>query len=411
MASLPSSSSSSFPPLHSFSSQVAISRAPPCCRASFSLHRQSFNPPSVIHTGAGTRFLSILLPSRPRPGPPLAPRAIHSSDPEFYKIPYVEGIPVGKKLKLWNLPLQCKKSELLEWFDGVKVRVESLELVTPENVDPKMKGISGFVEFETKQDACIAIIRLDGAKFRGHYIRMDFAEKRPHSKDYGSRRNRSNNSGRTRPSANTSTSSSTSTSTASSAAFSGSTTTVDTTLTHAGSSNTGGIATILSTGITSGSSSSYNSSNTVDAPVSDTSSSYVQINRSSSIPSSYNTSYKGNNLNYKSSSMLAQQGPGYGTSRSDEGAGNKMMKESINGNQVNAYNGSDSAGQNERFGDKIAQETIGNRQNQEESDGYYPNTSDGSNITLTNAGMSYVYGPMYGSLAMGPVRFRFGSVS
>ena len=70
---------------------------------------------------------------------------------------------------------------------------------------------------------------------------------------------------------------------------------------------------------------------------------------------------------------------------------------SLNRNQINAYNGSDSAGQNERFGDKIAQETIGNRQNQEESDGYYLNTSDGSNITLTNAGMSYVYGPMYGS--------------
>ena len=66
----------------------------------------------------------------------------------------------------------------------------------------------------------------------------------------------------------------------------------------------------------------------------------------------------------------------------------------LNGNQVNAYNGSPSAGQNERFGDKIVQETIGNRQKQEESDGYYPNTNDGSNITLTNVGMSYVYGPM-----------------
>ena len=67
---------------------------------------------------------------------------------------------------------------------------------------------------------------------------------------------------------------------------------------------------------------------------------------------------------------------------------------SLNRNQINAYNGSDSAGHNKRFGDKIAQETIGNRQNQEESDGYYPNTNDGSNITLTNVGMSYVYGPM-----------------
>ena len=71
---------------------------------------------------------------------------------------------------------------------------------------------------------------------------------------------------------------------------------------------------------------------------------------------------------------------------------------SLNGNQVNAYNGSHSVScQNKRFGDKIAQETIGNRRIQEEIDGNYPNANDGSNATQTDAGMRYLYGPMYGS--------------
>lgn len=160
------------------------------CRPSSScallLHRA---PPGLsLVASPSARFISIL--SSPRSRTPLTVLAIHAQDPDFYKIPYVEGIPVGKRLKLWNLPPNCKHSELLEWFAGIDVKVDSLEFTD----DPVLnaQGIGGFVEFATKQHACIAIVRLDGYKFRGHYIRMDFAEKRPHSRDYGSRRNRPN---------------------------------------------------------------------------------------------------------------------------------------------------------------------------------------------------------------------------
>lgn len=166
------------------------------CRASFpstyTLHHTSAGRPLSLETAPlSARFISVLSVVSRRS---VKRHAILALDPDFYKIPYVEGIPVGKKLKLWNLPPNCKHSELLEWFTGINVTVESLEFTD----DPELnsQGIGGFVEFGTKQEACMAIVRLDGYKFRGHCIRMDFVEKRPHERDYGSRRNRPSYSSR-----------------------------------------------------------------------------------------------------------------------------------------------------------------------------------------------------------------------
>jgi hypothetical protein len=116
-------------------------------------------------------------------------------DPDFYKIPYVEGVPVGTRLKLWNLPPGCDHGEMLQWLNSIPdVRATALEFT--QDPDLNAQGVGGFVEFETKQQACMAIVRLDGRKFRGRCIRMDFVEKKPHEREIGGRRNRSNRSNR-----------------------------------------------------------------------------------------------------------------------------------------------------------------------------------------------------------------------
>ncbi|KAI5072802.1 hypothetical protein GOP47_0012908 [Adiantum capillus-veneris] len=167
---------------------VSMELAIPCRPSSSVLLLHHVSPGlRTIERSAARLTTTILCSATPRPCVNVA--SIHALDPDFYNIPYVDGVPVGKRLKLWNLPPNCKHSELLEWFSGVNVVIESLELIN----DPALNahGIGGFVEFATKQDACIAIVRLDGYKFRGHYIRMDFAERRPRP-NYGSRRSRPN---------------------------------------------------------------------------------------------------------------------------------------------------------------------------------------------------------------------------
>ncbi|MCO5556978.1 hypothetical protein L7F22_010533 [Adiantum nelumboides] len=162
---------------------VAIARPSSCA---FLLHPISAGFCLVAPSSARPNT-TVLCSASPRFSISVA--SIHALDPDFYNIPYVNGIPVGKRLKLWNIPPNCKHSELLEWFAGANVVIESLELTN----DPvfNSQGIGGFVELATKQDACIAIVRLDGYKFRGHYIRMDFAERRPRP-NYGSKRSRPN---------------------------------------------------------------------------------------------------------------------------------------------------------------------------------------------------------------------------
>ncbi|MCO5574534.1 hypothetical protein L7F22_028321 [Adiantum nelumboides] len=175
-----------------FSVQLSVSGlagavAIACRRSSCPLLIQRITPGFSFTPASAKSNPTILCSSSPRLCVNVA--SIHALDPDFYKIPYVDGIPVGKRLKLCNIPPRCKHSELLEWFTGANVVVESLELIN----DPVLnsQGIGGFVELATQQDACIAIVRLDGYKFRGHYIRMDFAEKRPRP-NYSSRRSRPN---------------------------------------------------------------------------------------------------------------------------------------------------------------------------------------------------------------------------
>ncbi|KAH7415775.1 hypothetical protein KP509_14G059900 [Ceratopteris richardii] len=136
---------------------------------------------------AGSKFGSVLSVSSKRTRQ--LGTHVRALDPDFYKIPYVEGIPVGKRLKLWNIPPNCDHGEFREWLDSIPdVNVESLEFTD----DPELnaQGVGGFVEYGTKQEACMAIVRLDGRKFKGRCIRMDFVEKRPHEREIGGRRNR-----------------------------------------------------------------------------------------------------------------------------------------------------------------------------------------------------------------------------
>eukprot|EP00250_Pteridium_aquilinum_P024043 c2822_g1_i1 orf=112-1182(+) len=138
-------------------------------------------------TGSSAKFGSVLSVSTKRN--PHQSTQIRALDPDFYKIPYVEGVPVGKRLKLWNIPPNCDHGELHEWLNSIPdVNAESLEFTD----DPELnaQGVGGFVEFGTKQEACMAIVRLDGRKFKGRCIRMDFVEKRPHEREIGGRRNR-----------------------------------------------------------------------------------------------------------------------------------------------------------------------------------------------------------------------------
>ncbi|KAI5072281.1 hypothetical protein GOP47_0012387 [Adiantum capillus-veneris] len=142
---------------------------------------------SSSSTTATSKFGSVLSVSTKRTSHPCT--QIRALDPDFYKIPFVEGIPVGNRLKLWNLPPNCDQGELREWLDSIPdVNVAALEFTD----DPELnaQGVGGFVEYTTKQEACMAIVRLDGRKFKGRCIRMDFVEKRPHEREIGGRRNR-----------------------------------------------------------------------------------------------------------------------------------------------------------------------------------------------------------------------------
>ncbi|KAH7438883.1 hypothetical protein KP509_04G035000 [Ceratopteris richardii] len=149
----------------------------------FSSRRLSIEPRAPLFP---SRFISVLSVT---PRRTMRRNAILALDPDFYKIPYVEGVPVGKRLKLWNLPANLDQQEFLDWFKGLEgVTVESLELT--DDPDLNAQGIGGFIEFASKMDACMAIVRRDGHKFKGRCIRMDFVEKRPHEREIGGRRNR-----------------------------------------------------------------------------------------------------------------------------------------------------------------------------------------------------------------------------
>lgn len=171
------SSSSSSSIVTAGSSQACLPSFLPC-RATFPVHPSS----------SSSRFISLLSISSPRP---VKRNAILALDPDFYKIPHVEGIPVGKRLKLFNLPPDQDREQLraglTEWFESIDITVESLEFTD----DPELNaaGVGGFVELGTLMQACMAVARLDGSKFMGRYVRMDFVERRPHEREIG-RRNR-----------------------------------------------------------------------------------------------------------------------------------------------------------------------------------------------------------------------------
>lgn len=190
MAAAPASSSAIASICSSNDGQVARAATTSSCKVAFfpaqamlGGRRLSSSP----STSTSSKFSSILSVSSKRnlyPG-----TQIRALDPDFYKIPYVEGIPVGNRLKLWNLPPNCDHGELREWLDSIQdVNVESLEFTN----DPELnaQGVGGFVSYTTKSEACMAIVRLDGRKFKGRCIRMDFVEKRPHEREIGGRRNR-----------------------------------------------------------------------------------------------------------------------------------------------------------------------------------------------------------------------------
>lgn len=172
-----------------FSPAPSTPRPPPplaSCTASLSFRPLLRHAPSHC---SSCRFLGVLSISSPRP---VSRNAILALDPDFYKIPHVEGIPVGKRLKLFNLPpdddREQLRDELIQWYESIDLTVESLEFTD----DPELNaaGVGGFVELSTRMEACMAIARLDGSKFKGRYVRMDFVERRPHEREIGGRRNR-----------------------------------------------------------------------------------------------------------------------------------------------------------------------------------------------------------------------------
>lgn len=99
---------------------------------------------------------------------------------------------MGVRLKIWNLPQQFDTEEFKAWFgppDVVNpVHVDKIELTD----DPAWtdQNIRAFVDFVTIDDACMAIVKYDGARFNGRCVRMDFVQKRPHEKEYGGPRSR-----------------------------------------------------------------------------------------------------------------------------------------------------------------------------------------------------------------------------
>lgn len=132
------------------------------------------------------RFLSLLSFSSP-PAPP-SRLAILAIDPDHFKIPHFPGIPVGKKLKAFNLPPDCDPNELMQWFEEVDLYVDSVEFTN----DPDLNaiGVNAILDMRTDGDASMSIVRRDGRKFKGRCVRLDFVEKRPRERDMSGRRYR-----------------------------------------------------------------------------------------------------------------------------------------------------------------------------------------------------------------------------
>ncbi|KAH7425803.1 hypothetical protein KP509_11G072200 [Ceratopteris richardii] len=97
---------------------------------------------------------------------------------EYYEIPSSEGIPVGNKLKLYNLPPGCSHDALIEHFRSCGAVVESLEIT--ENTEEG--NASGVIDLGDLDQACAAVAQLDGVAFQGKPLRMDFVERRPYEK-------------------------------------------------------------------------------------------------------------------------------------------------------------------------------------------------------------------------------------
>ncbi|KAH7277909.1 hypothetical protein KP509_38G015200 [Ceratopteris richardii] len=190
MAASTAGSSAPFPPVCQESLQ---SSRPLVCRASFSSLTSAGKPLSIEHRSPCTsRFVGFI--------------SLHSElgarrctccalDPDYYRVQKEEGIPVGVRLKIWNLPPDFKeedKEDFKAWFgppDVVNpVLVDKIEITDdPTWVD---QNIRAFVDFVNIDYACMAIVKYDGSRYRGRCIRMDFVQKRPHEKEYGGPRSR-----------------------------------------------------------------------------------------------------------------------------------------------------------------------------------------------------------------------------
>lgn len=102
-----------------------------------------------------------------------------SLTPDFYHIPYTEGVPVGSKLKLFNLPYNCDQNALIKHFRSCHAVVESLEIT---NNSEEEGNASGYAILQNLDQACAAVAQLDGARFEGKCVRMDFVERRPYER-------------------------------------------------------------------------------------------------------------------------------------------------------------------------------------------------------------------------------------
>ncbi|KAI5081763.1 hypothetical protein GOP47_0001506 [Adiantum capillus-veneris] len=170
------------------------SSRPLICRASLSSLSFAGKPLCIEARPPCTssRFVSFI-----SVGPGLGTRRCNSCalDPDYYRVQKEEGIPVGVRLKIWNLPPDFKeedKEDFKAWFgppDVVNpVVVDKIEITEdPFWVD---QNIRAFVDFESIDYACMAIVKYDGSRYRGRCVRMDFVQKRPHEKEYGGPRSR-----------------------------------------------------------------------------------------------------------------------------------------------------------------------------------------------------------------------------
>lgn len=126
-----------------------------------------------------TRSEALAFPGAARPGRRRICGSVSALalTPDFFHIPYTEGIPVGSKLKLFNLPYNCDHDALIEHFGTCGAFVESLEVTNNSEEDG---NASGFVVLGDLDQACAAVAQLDGARFQGKCVRMDFVERRPY---------------------------------------------------------------------------------------------------------------------------------------------------------------------------------------------------------------------------------------